>query len=83
MLTNAAKRRFTTRTYKNLINGAWTESKGKPSFDVVNPATQELVGKVPQSTKSEFDSAVKNAKETFKSWKEVPMSTRVRYMLKY
>jgi malonate-semialdehyde dehydrogenase (acetylating) / methylmalonate-semialdehyde dehydrogenase len=24
-----------------------------------------------------------NAKETYKSWKEVPISTRVRYMLKY
>ena len=38
---------------------------------------------MPQSTKSEFDSAVANAKETFKTWKEVPISARVRHMLKY
>lgn len=83
MLSSATRRRFTTRTYKNLINGQWVESKGPLSFDVINPATQELVGKVPQSSQSEFDAAVKNAKETFKTWKEVPISTRVRYMLKY
>jgi len=46
-------------------------------------ATQELVGKVPQSTNDEFNAAVKNAKETFKTWKEVPISSRVRNMLKY
>lgn len=38
---------------------------------------------MPQSTKSEFDSAVANAKETFKTWKDVPISARVRHMLKY
>lgn len=46
-------------------------------------ATQQLIGKVPQTTKSEFDAAVKNASETFKTWKEVPISARVRHMLKY
>jgi malonate-semialdehyde dehydrogenase (acetylating)/methylmalonate-semialdehyde dehydrogenase len=38
---------------------------------------------VPQSTNDEFNAAVLNAKDTFRSWKEVPISTRVRYMLKY
>ena len=38
---------------------------------------------MPQSTNDEFNSAVKNAKETFKTWKETPISSRVRFMLKY
>ena len=38
---------------------------------------------MPQSTNDEFNAAVKNAKETFKTWKETPISSRVRYMLKY
>ena len=42
-----------------------------------------MVGKVPQTPRSEFDVAVANAKETFKTWKETPISARVRYMLKY
>jgi len=38
---------------------------------------------VPMSTEDEFNQAVANASETFKTWKEVPISSRVRYMLKY
>ncbi len=42
-----------------------------------------MIGKVPESPQSEFDAAVANAAETFQTWKKVPISTRVRYMLKY
>jgi malonate-semialdehyde dehydrogenase (acetylating)/methylmalonate-semialdehyde dehydrogenase len=45
--------------------------------------TQDVIGKVPMSTQAEFDEAVANNKETFKTWRRVPISTRVRYMLKY
>ena len=42
-----------------------------------------MIATVPQSTNEEFNEAVEVAKQTFKTWKEVPISTRVRYMLKY
>ena len=42
-----------------------------------------MIAKVPQSTQVEFDEAVENANQTFKTWKKVPISTRIRYMLKY
>ena len=35
------------------------------------------------STEDEFNEAVANCAETFKTWKQVPISQRVRYMLKY
>ena len=38
---------------------------------------------MPQSTEQEFNDIVANAKDTFNGWKEVPISQRVRYMLKY
>jgi malonate-semialdehyde dehydrogenase (acetylating) / methylmalonate-semialdehyde dehydrogenase len=41
------------------------------------------LAQVPQSTEDEFNQIVANAKDTFDSWKEVPISQRVRYMLKY
>lgn len=69
--------------YKNRINGEWVASKGPAQFDVINPATQELLAKVPQSTEAEFNAAVANAKDTFREWKEVSVSNRVRFMLKY
>ena len=35
------------------------------------------------STQDEFNSAVDNAKETFKTWRSVSIAQKVRYMLKY
>lgn len=38
---------------------------------------------MPISSEDEFNAAVANAKDTFKTWRNVPISQRVRYMLKY
>jgi len=38
---------------------------------------------VPQSTQDEFNEAVACSQDAFKTWKKVPISTKVRYMLKY
>jgi malonate-semialdehyde dehydrogenase (acetylating)/methylmalonate-semialdehyde dehydrogenase len=68
---------------KNFINGEFIPSKADLWFDIKNPATQELVNKVPQTTKEEFNYAVDNASEAFKSWREVPVLVRQRYMFEY
>ena len=39
-----------------------------------------MIGKCPQSTKQEFDQALKYAMEAFKTWKHVPVIVRQRYM---
>jgi len=44
--------------YKNYINGRWIDSTATEHFEIHDPATQELVAKVPQTTNSEFDEAV-------------------------
>lgn len=38
---------------------------------------------MPQSTQDEFNEAVACSQDAFKTWKKVPISTKVRYMLKY
>lgn len=78
-----APRRSFSKVYKNYVNGKWVESAGAPTFNVVNPLNQELVGHVPQSTHQEFDDAVANSLDTYQSWKEVAIPHRVRFMLKY
>ncbi|OBX37824.1 methylmalonate-semialdehyde dehydrogenase [Halomonas elongata] len=50
--------------------------------DVVNPATQEVVARVPFCTVEEVDRAVASAREAFKSWRKVPLAKRQRIMLK-
>jgi malonate-semialdehyde dehydrogenase (acetylating)/methylmalonate-semialdehyde dehydrogenase len=74
MLSNIGKRTFSTKVYKNKLNGEWVASAGTQRFDIICPATQNLLAQVPQSTEAEFSAIVSNAKDTFKEWKEVPIS---------
>jgi malonate-semialdehyde dehydrogenase (acetylating)/methylmalonate-semialdehyde dehydrogenase len=70
-------------TVPNFINGVFEESKTTQWIDVINPATQEVVCRVPQSTKEELQRAEAGAKEAFKTWKEVPVQQRQVIILKY
>mmetsp|Transcript_21441 Transcript_21441/g.22264 ORF Transcript_21441/g.22264 Transcript_21441/m.22264 type:complete len:511 (+) Transcript_21441:32-1564(+) len=73
------KKRFTT-VLKNYIGGSYKESKSSTFYDIVNPVTQEVLAKVPETTHDEFEVAVKNSKEAFKAWRNVPLLTRQRYI---
>lgn len=66
---------------KNFINGEWIESKGEVK-DVVNPATQKTLAKVPMSTKDEVNAAVKAAKEASPDWRETTPLARVRCLFR-
>ena len=47
-----------------------------------NPATQEVVSRVPFATADEINAAVAAAKEAFKTWRNTPLAARARIMLK-
>lgn len=66
----------------NLIGGKFIESQATEVIDVINPATQEVVSQVPLTTKEEFKAAVSAAKQAFPSWRNTPVTTRQRVMLK-
>jgi len=70
-------------TTRNFINGEFKDSKATHWYDIHNPVTQELVNKVPQSTKEEFNEAVETASNAFKTWKETPILVRQRYMFDF
>ena len=72
----------TIPTVKLLINGQFVESKTTQWRDVVNPATQEVLARVPFATPDEINAAVANAKEAFKTWKKTPIGARARVFLK-
>ncbi len=65
---------------KNYIDGEWVESKSKEMLDVRNPATAEVIARVPLSTTDEVGSAVQAAKAAFQGWRETTPYTRARYM---
>ncbi|WP_275285837.1 CoA-acylating methylmalonate-semialdehyde dehydrogenase [Halomonas elongata] len=64
------------------IDGQAVPSRSQEVRDVVNPATQEVVARVPFCTAEEVDRAVASAKEAFRSWRKVPLAKRQRIMLK-
>jgi malonate-semialdehyde dehydrogenase (acetylating)/methylmalonate-semialdehyde dehydrogenase len=65
---------------KNYINGEWVASKSTEILDVVNPATAEVIARVPLSTPDEVKRAIKAAKDAYEEWRETPPLTRARYM---
>lgn len=69
-------------TAKLLINGQFVESKTQDWQDIVNPATQEVMGRVPMATLDEVDTAIAAAQEAFKTWRLTPIQARMRIMLK-
>ncbi len=73
----------TVATVKLLINGEFVESRTSQWRDVVNPATQEVLARVPFATPEEMEAAVASAREAFKAWRKTPIGTRARIFLKY
>ena len=66
-----------------IINGEQVETTSGIWADVLNPATQEVVAKVPFATLDEVDTAVASAKEAFKSWRKVSVAKRQAIMLRF
>ena len=69
-------------TAKLLINGQLIESETQQWQDIVNPATQEVIGRVPFATVQEVDAAIQAAQDAFATWRQTPIQARMRIMLK-
>ncbi|MGX5698489.1 CoA-acylating methylmalonate-semialdehyde dehydrogenase [Acinetobacter kookii] len=69
-------------TAKLLINGEFVESKTSHWQDIVNPATQEVLGQVPFATPEEVNAAIAAAQNALASWRQTPIQARMRIMLK-
>ncbi len=68
---------------KLLIDGKFVDSATDQWTDVINPATQEVLAKVPMTTAEEMDAAVAAAKRAFKTWRRTPIGARARIFLRY
>ena len=69
---------------QNYINGAWVNSVGNESINVVNPATQEVLAKVPygHETQKDVAQAVLAAQAAYLEWKNVPVLKRIQPLFK-
>ena len=73
----------TLPTVKLLIDGQFVESKTTQWLDNTNPATQEVLARVPLATAEEVAAAIASAKRAFATWKGTPISVRARIFLRY
>ena len=72
-----------TPVYKSWVNGSFCSSSATEFFPVTNPATNQVIGRVPQNTPEELSQAMECAQDAFESWKKVPIQQRQRCMLEY
>ena len=50
------------------IGGEWVEPSGDGTIDVINPSSEEIVGRIPEGTVEDADRAVRAARAAFEDW---------------
>jgi malonate-semialdehyde dehydrogenase (acetylating)/methylmalonate-semialdehyde dehydrogenase len=66
----------------NYINGEWVKPDVKEYFDVINPATGQVIARTPLCGKADVEAAARAASEAFPAWRRVPVQDRVQYLFK-
>lgn len=67
----------------NFLNNQLVPSKASSWIDLHDPATNNLVTRVPQSTDEELAAAVDSAKRAFSSWKATSLLQRQQFMFRF
>ena len=66
----------------NFIGGRFVAPRSGAMFDDLDPATEEVLARVPDSDAADVDDAVAAAKRAFPSWSRMPAAERSRLLLK-
>jgi malonate-semialdehyde dehydrogenase (acetylating)/methylmalonate-semialdehyde dehydrogenase len=65
------------------IDGRRQAAQSTRAGDVTNPATGEIVRKVPFCNDADIDAAVQSAKAAFPKWRKTPSLRRARILMRY
>jgi acyl-CoA reductase-like NAD-dependent aldehyde dehydrogenase len=65
---------------KLYIGGEWVEPASDATIEVVNPATEEVLGHVPEGTAQDVDRAVAAARTAFETWSVTPIEQRAEVL---
>lgn len=68
--------------HKIYINGKWADSESGETFDDLNPATEESIGKFQKGNEEDAKKAVDSAEDAFEKWSETPPPKRGKIILK-
>ena len=56
--------------FGQFIDGKWQTSEKKETYDVINPATEDVIGKASKASPVDVDKALKSAEKGFAVWKK-------------
>lgn len=67
---------------KLFINGEWRDALAKENLEIINPASEEVIGKLSHARKEDLDLALVAAEKAFDSWKNVSAYERSKILRK-
>ena len=67
---------------KLFINGEWRDALGGETLPVVDPATEEVIGKIAHARKADLDLALEAADKGFRIWRDTAAFERSKVMRK-
>ncbi len=72
------------QTLKFYVNGKWEDATGTTTtHPITNPATSEVIARVPYATAAQVDRVARLAHDAFLKWREVPVIDRVQVFYRY
>jgi aldehyde dehydrogenase (NAD+) len=67
----------------HLIGGEWVAARGGETFEVLNPATQEVLLRVPRGGPEDVDAAARAAAEAFPAWRDTSPGRRAELLFRW
>jgi len=68
--------------FGQFIDGKWQHSEKKETYEVINPATEEVIGEASKATQVDVDKALKSAEKGFSVWKKFSPWDRAKIIRK-
>ena len=72
-----------TELLQNFVGGSWHSAAVKDSLDVNNPATGEMLARVPLSSAEDVNRVVAAAVRAFDGWRRTPPTERIQYLFAF
>lgn len=69
-------------TFRLYIDGVWTDASGGAAYDIINPATEEVMARAPNATRADIERAIAAARRAFDDgpWSRTTPKDRARVL---
>jgi len=68
--------------FGQFIDGKWQQSQNNETYDVINPATEEIIGKASKAGEEDVNKALKSAEKGLEVWRNTPPWERSKIIRK-